>query len=450
MTDAWRARPGVDRYASFTASRVGTQLASWFGLPRPVRLRRYDPDAPLVPGPVAVAGAAVSGVLAMLADFGIEAITDLAVAEQGPRLAGVVIDVSTVQSVEGLEFVRETLAHAVRRLDQGARVVLIGTDPATLEPHAAATQSALRGLVRSLAKELRAGATANLVLVGDAGADVGPPVQFLLSSRSAYVNAQTLIVDGVDVPDDDPRRPLQGLVAVVTGAGQGIGEAIAEVLHRDGATIVAVDLPSAGEALSRVANRVQGTAVQADITRPEAATRIREQCERLGGLDILVHNAGITRDRLLVNLSERDWAAVLDVNLAAQLRLDVELLAEAGPIRAGGRVVCVSSLSGIAGNRGQTNYAASKAGVIGLVAAEAHRLAERSITCNAVAPGFIETAMTARMPFMPRELGRRLNSLSQGGLPVDVAEAVAFLSRPSSAGITGQVLRVCGQSLLGA
>jgi 3-oxoacyl-[acyl-carrier protein] reductase len=329
-------------------------------------------------------------------------------------------------------------------------VVLIGTDPATLPPSAASTQAALYGLVRSLAKELRAGATANLVLVGDAGADVGPAVQFLLSSRSAYVNAQTLIVDAVDAPADDPRRPLQGRVAVVTGAGQGIGEAIVEVLHRDGATVVAVDLPAAGEALTRVANRVQGIAVQADITGPQAGQRIRQQCERLGGLDILVHNAGITRDRLLVNLSEHDWAAVLDVNLAAPLRLNDELLADDGPIRDGGRVVCVSSLSGIAGNRGQTNYAASKAGLIGLVAAEAQRLAPRAITCNAVAPGFIETSMTARMPFMPRELGRRLNSLAQGGLPVDVAETIAFLARPSSAGITGQVLRVCGQSLLGA
>ena len=115
-----------------------------------------------------------------------------------------------------------------------------------------------------------------------------------------------------------------------------------------------------------------------------------------------------------------------------------------------GRIVCVSSLSGIAGNRGQTNYAASKSGVIGMVQALAPELAQRNATINAAAPGFIETAMTAKMPFGVREAGRRMNSLNQGGQPVDVAETIAWMASPASAAVNGQVVRVCGQSLLGA
>jgi 3-oxoacyl-[acyl-carrier protein] reductase len=117
---------------------------------------------------------------------------------------------------------------------------------------------------------------------------------------------------------------------------------------------------------------------------------------------------------------------------------------------AGGRIVAVSSVSGIAGNRGQTNYAASKAGMIGMVRALAPLVRERGITVNGVAPGFIETAMTATIPAATRTVGRRLNSLGQGGLPVDVAEAVGWLAEPEAAGVSGTVLRVCGQSLIGA
>jgi 3-oxoacyl-[acyl-carrier protein] reductase len=119
-------------------------------------------------------------------------------------------------------------------------------------------------------------------------------------------------------------------------------------------------------------------------------------------------------------------------------------------IRAGGRIVSVSSIAGIAGNRGQTNYATSKAGVIGMVRALAPVLAGRAVTVNAVAPGVIETTMIAKMPLLLREASRRMNSMSQAGQPVDVAEAVAFFADPGSAGVTGQVLRVCGQSLIGA
>jgi 3-oxoacyl-[acyl-carrier protein] reductase len=148
-------------------------------------------------------------------------------------------------------------------------------------------------------------------------------------------------------------------------------------------------------------------------------------------------------------MPEHFWNMVLQINLASIVRIDAELHAQK-TLRDEGRIVVLSSIGGIAGNVGQTNYGATKAGLIGYVRAEAPKLAPRGIAINAVAPGFIETRMTAAMPFVIREAGRRMNSLSQGGQPQDVAEAITFLSTPGAGGITGQVLRVCGQSLIGA
>jgi 3-oxoacyl-[acyl-carrier protein] reductase len=148
-------------------------------------------------------------------------------------------------------------------------------------------------------------------------------------------------------------------------------------------------------------------------------------------------------------MTGEQWSTVLGINLIAPQRITAELL-ERDALRRGGRVVCLSSMNGIAGAAGQTNYAASKAGLIGFVDVQAPLLAKKGITINAVAPGFIETPMTAAMPFGPREAGRRMNSLSQGGLPIDVAETIAWFAWPASAGVTGNVVRVCGQSLIGA
>jgi 3-oxoacyl-[acyl-carrier protein] reductase len=222
-------------------------------------------------------------------------------------------------------------------------------------------------------------------------------------------------------------------------------------MARDGAHVVAVDVPAAGQALAEVANEISGTALQLDITSADAPARLVEHLrERHGGVDVVVHNAGITRDKLLVNMDAARWNSVMAVNLQAQLDITAALLGADGVLRPDARVVSVSSQSGIAGNRGQTNYAASKAGIIGMVRAWAPEFAERGATINAVAPGFIVTEMTAKMPFGTREVGSRINSLQQGGLPVDVAETIAWLSQPGSGGVNGQVVRVCGQSLLGA
>uniref|UniRef100_UPI0028A8FA86 SDR family oxidoreductase n=1 Tax=Pseudomonas sp. TaxID=306 RepID=UPI0028A8FA86 len=215
----------------------------------------------------------------------------------------------------------------------------------------------------------------------------------------------------------------------------------------DGAEVVLLDVPKAQKELDALAARLGGKALGLDIGGEDAPQRLVEALPE--GLDIVVHNAGITRDKTLAKMTGDLWNAVIAVNLKAPQRLTQALL-ESGTLRDDGRVLLVSSTSGIAGNFGQTNYATSKAGLIGLLQAWELELAKRGITINAVAPGFIETQMTAAMPFTIREAGRRMNSLGQGGQPQDVAETIAWFAQPGSGGVTGQVLRVCGQSLLGA
>ncbi|HEX5522715.1 MAG TPA: 3-oxoacyl-ACP reductase [Pedococcus sp.] len=445
-------------YETVVNTALGRRLAAQLGLPRPARLRRYAVGAPLIEGPVLVGGPGDAPLAArtrvLLAAEGVEAVEAMDAA--APRsVAGIVADLSAVQSPADLESLRALVAPALRSLAPSGRVVVLGRRPEEAgSPAQAAARRALEGITRSVAKELRGGATANLVLVGEgADANADAALRFLLSGRSAYVDAQVIEVgDGTPAEPEDWNRPLAGKVAVVTGAARGIGAAIAGVLARDGATVVCVDLPAAGDALARTANQVGGTALQLDVTADDAGARILEHANtRHGGLDIVVHNAGITRDRLLANTDEQRWHSVLDVNLLSILRMNEALLGKGG-LRDGGHVVLVSSIAGIAGNRGQTNYAASKAGVIGLVRALGRdpELRRRGITVNAVAPGFIETEMTARVPFATREVGRLLNSLSQGGQPGDVAETIAWLAQDASAGVNGNVVRVCGQSLLGA
>src|SRR5690606_22348556 len=207
----------------------------------------------------------------------------------------------------------------------------------------------------------------------------------------------------------------------------------------DGAEVTLLDVPAATTALEALAARLGGHSLALDICAEDAPQQLVQALS--GGVDIVVHNAGITRDKTLAKMSEALWNSVIDVNLLAPQRLTQALL-DAGTLRNDGRVVLIASISGIAGNLGQTNYAVSKAGLIGLAQAWAPVLGVRGITLNAVAPGLIETQMTAAIPFTIREAGRRMSSMSQGGLPQDVAEAVAWFAQPSSGGVSGQVLRV--------
>ena len=444
----------TDTYTRLVSKGPGRDVAKKLGLPQPAALRRHQPGQPLLVGPVLVIGSSAGADDLARELLGWDAeVRRHAVAKE--RLGAILLVLDDLQSPADLEQPVLTAGPALRELAPNGRVVTISRAPDGGLPAAAAARQGVDGLLRSVAKELRAGATGNGIVLADGITTTAPSalgaLRFFLSGRSAFVDGQFLRVGSTSgslpaIPD----APLTGKVAVVTGAARGIGASIARTLHRDGATVVAVDIPAAGDHLAEVANGVRGTALQLDVTREDAGQRIIDHTVgRHGRLDIMVHNAGITRDKLLVNMDHGRWSSVMGVNLEAQLRINEALLAS-GHFRSAPRIVSVASTSGIAGNRGQTNYAASKAGVIGMVSATAPLLAEYGGSINAVAPGFIETEMTARMPFAPREIARRLNSLQQGGRPEDVAEAIAFLASDAAGGISGQVLRVCGQNLVGA
>jgi len=444
----------ADKYLELVNSGFTATLAKKLGLPRPARLRRWSTQTPLLPGPLLVLGqsAGAQQLSDALVSWGLNVHRNDA---GGAKLGGLVLLLDELTHPEQLSQIMLQAGSAVRDLVPGARIVSVSRPAlASDEPAVAAVRQGIDAAIRSLARELRAGATANgILLSGDAAADSPGALaatHFFLSGRSAYVDGQFLEVAGSagQLPESFD-APLEGKVAVVTGAARGIGAAIARTLSRDGAHVIAVDMPAAGEALGGVANEVGGTSLQLDVTSPDAGTRIIEHArERHGKLDIVIHNAGITRDKLLVNMDAARWDAVIAVNIAAQLRMNEQFLAADLP---GLRVVSLASTSGIAGNRGQTNYAASKGGVIGMVRASAEDFAAHGGTINAVAPGFIETEMTAQIPLATRTVARMLMpSLLQGGQPVDVAEAIGFLCWDSCRDINGQTLRVCGQSLVGA
>jgi 3-oxoacyl-[acyl-carrier protein] reductase len=410
----------ADRYQQFVHSPPGRFMVRRLGLPQPAPLRR---GPALLEGPILLGGSLDTRDL--LARLGFEIRPD------AERYAALIFDASRITRTSELRQLYDFFHPAIAELGPSGRLIVIGSGEGV-------AQRALEGFVRSAGKEVRHGATANLVYAS-AGADLESTLRFLLSGRSAYGSGQVIRVgEAVPNPPDDWERPLAGQTAIVTGASRGIGAAIAQVLSRDGAHVVCADVPAQGEDLAAVANGVGGTALQVDVTSERAPSILAER-----GADIVIHNAGITRDRTLARMSEDEWDSVLAVNLESIERINAAL----EDVR---RIVCVSSVSGIAGNRGQANYATSKAGVIGVVEALAPELARRQATINAVAPGFIETRMTAAMPLATREAGRRMNSLAQGGLPVDVAETVAWLASPASAGVNGNVVRVCGQSLIGA
>ncbi|RUQ41454.1 3-oxoacyl-ACP reductase [Micrococcus sp. HSID17228] len=448
-----------DSYLSFVNSSWGRRLAQAIGLPQPLPLQRHRSGQPGLANPVIVAGAG------RLAPQGqqIFSATDTVVATpatlQAPstlKVQGAVFDASGVVDVEQLDELYLFFHANAKRLGHHGRVVVLGTAPEHCSdlPQAIA-QRALEGLVRSLAKELRRAITVQLIYVAPGAEEaLDSSLRFFLSRRSAYVSGQVVRlekpVEGHVTVNWE--KPFVGRRALVTGASRGIGLAIAQVLARDGAHVVCVDVPQAQEALQQAAGSVGGSALPLDITAADAAALLQAHASQYGAFDVVVHNAGITRDRMLANMDAARWDSVLAVNTTAQLAMNEAFLAEDARDVAGQglRIVGLASISGIAGNRGQTNYAASKAGVIGLTAASAPVLAARGGTINAVAPGFIETEMTAKIPLATREVGRRLNALQQGGLPQDVAETVAWLASDAAGGTNGATLRVCGQSKLGA
>jgi 3-oxoacyl-[acyl-carrier protein] reductase len=443
-------------------SGPGSFLAKQLGVPQPESLRRYRVGDPPLAGSLLIGspkdhvGRVVEPLRAALAnDY--DVVADNLGGRWADSFGGLVFDATTITGPPGLKALHEFFTPLLRNVGASGRVVVVATTPeAAGSTDEQIAQRAVEGFIRSLGKELRRGATATLVYLSP---DAKPPatglestMRFILSAKSAYVDGQVFYVGAADsCAPADWDRPLDGKVAIITGAARGIGTTIAEVCARDGARVVALDVEAAAEALAKTASRVGGTALTLDVTAADAVDGVTEHLRdhHAGRADILVNNAGITRDKLLANMDDARWDAVVDVNLVAPLRL-IEGLVGNGSIGEGGRVVGLSSVAGIAGNRGQTNYATTKAGMIGLTQALAPQLAEKSITINAVAPGFIETRMTAAIPLATREVGRRLNSLYQGGQPVDVAETVAYFANPASNAVTGNVIRVCGQAMMGA
>src|ERR1700753_4028137 len=418
-----------DRYSQLVNAPVLSTVAKQVGLPQPVDLDRYQPGQPVVAGPV-LSGAAPGGTL----ERPLKKVLDYTAAERAGaegKAKALVFDASGIADSTELVELQRFFYPAVSRLRRSGRVIVLGTTPALAGSARAHTaQRALEGFTRSLAKE-----------IGGKGANAQ------LGYR--YVDAQVVrIGKGVaTAPAIDWDRPLASKTALVTGASRGIGAAIAATLARDGAKVVGLDVPQAEGDLRAVVDSLGAEALPLDITAADAPEQIAAHFK--AGVDVVVHNAGVTRDRTIAKMPEDRWTQLMEIHLSSEERINGALL-DSKALNENGRIVCVSSMSGIAGNSGQTNYAASKAGVIGMVESLAPELAKRKATINAVAPGFIETKMTAAMPIGPREAGRRMNSLAQSGLPVDVAETIAWYASPASGGLNGTVVRVCGQSLVGA
>ena len=464
-----------DRYGDFVQSSIGKKVAKNLGLPMPVELDRFDSGQPSVRGSVLVGradgddkavGASVARILSelhaevfvnshdgvkdALADAGVKAKANTG---GDDKFKVLLFDASNISNADELKQLYEFFHAVARRVEKSGRVIVIGRPPEELtDIEAALAQRALEGFVKSVGKEFKRGITAQLIYV-EKGAEknLDSTLRFFSSARSAYVSGQVVRVSNGDNLDVDWTQPLGGKTMLVTGASRGIGEAIARVLAREGAHVICLDVPQQQADLQKVASEISGSALMVDITSEDAGKEIAEAAKNRGGLDSIIHNAGVTRDKTLAKMDDKKWDMVININLASIAKLNRYLL-DNDVLKDNARIVCVSSISGIAGNLGQTNYATSKAGVIGLVDATAKQLEDnaKGMTINAVAPGFIETQMTEAIPFAIREAGRRMNSMSQGGLPVDVAETIAWFASPASGGLNGNTVRVCGQSLLGA
>jgi 3-oxoacyl-[acyl-carrier protein] reductase len=447
-------------------SRSARRLLRTLGLPihLPRRLRRAT--APWQPEPLggasvvigSVPGAHASPLSAAMQGAVVSAggVAVAAGAELGHDFSAraLLFDASQLGSTHELRSLYDFFHPLLGRLAPHGRIIVLGlAGSSAASPGVAAARGALEGFVRSLAKEIgRSGATAQLLTL-QPGSELGlePVLGFLLSERSAFVTGQSLPLSAaVRQPAAAPFvQPLAGKVALVTGAARGIGAATARLLAAEGAHVVCLDREQDAAPLHDVARSLGGTALLCDVSAPAAPDAIARALGRAhGGVDVVVHNAGVTRDKTLARMRPEHWDQALDINLAAVTRIDAAL--DEGVLRDDARLIYLSSVVGIAGSAGQTNYASAKAGLIAYVRSRANLLAARGISVNAVAPGFIETRLTAAMPLLVREVGRRLNCLGQGGLPEDVGNVITFLASPGGAAITGAVVRVCGGALIGA
>ncbi|CTP88512.1 3-oxoacyl-ACP reductase FabG [Xanthomonas graminis] len=240
-------------------------------------------------------------------------------------------------------------------------------------------------------------------------------------------------------------KPLQGEIALVTGASRGIGAAIADTLAAQGATVIGTATSASGaQAIGARLAAHGGHGRALDVTDPAAVEALIEAIgKEFGAVSILVNNAGITRDNLLMRMKEEDWQAIIDTNLTSVFRTSKAVLRGMMKARKG-RIVNIASVVGVTGNPGQANYAAAKAGIIAFSKSMAKEIGSRGITVNVVAPGFIDTDMTKALPEAQRTALLEQIALGQLGQPADIANAVAFLVGPGAGYITGETLHVNG------
>ena len=453
-----------DHYGELVQSPLGKKVAKNLGLPMPMKLDRYETGQPVVRGEVALGiasgedAAVQSALVEILGGYEAKVNTDATLnhlkttslndrlKDDNARFKVAIFDATNIKNTDELKQVYDFFHPIARRLKASGRVLVIARPECCTGDDIgfSLAQRAVLGFVKSIAKEFKRGIAAQVIYVQKgAESELSHTLEFFMSAKSAYVSGQPIYLTKAAT---QTHATLQGKKILVTGASRGIGQAIAEVLARDGAKVYCLDVPDSLPNLQKVVGQIGGYALPLDITAKDAGEQIIRAC---GTLDGVVHNAGVTRDKTLAKMSEDKWNLVMNINLGAIHRVNDYLINHHG-LGEAARIVCVSSISGIAGNLGQSNYATSKAGVIGLVEATAKVFKDSARTINAVAPGFIETKMTGQIPFAIREAGRRMNSMSQGGEPVDVAETIAWLLSPKAGGLNGNVVRVCGQSLLGA
>ncbi|MFA9290208.1 MAG: 3-oxoacyl-ACP reductase [Solirubrobacteraceae bacterium] len=450
-----------DKYLNFVNSPLGKFIAGKVGLPEPVVLERYKKGQPIVDGSI-ILGSSNNALFSKEINDVFSGISKKYALEnkstfnaqlwnsESGKIKAAIYDASGIKNSEELIQVYNFFNPIARYFSNSGKIVILGLTPELLsEVNQKIAQRALLGFTKAIGKEIANGVCANIIYAENtAGENIKSSLRFFASNRSAFVSGQFVEITAGVNETSTWDEPLKGKNVLVTGAARGIGRAIAEVMSRDGANVLVVDVPQAESDLKEVASLIGGDYLSLDITSPDAAKKIAEKYSS-SSLDILVHNAGVTRDKKLANMKPELWNMVININLTSQERINADLISN-NIIKSGGKIVTISSISGIAGNLGQTNYAMSKAGVIGLVEGYAPIYKEKGITINAVAPGFIETKMTAAIPFATREAGRRLSALTQGGQPEDVAETIAWLANPSSQGINGQIVRVCGLSFIGA
>lgn len=359
-----------------------------------------------------------------------------------------ILDCRQVKDSSSLKQIAFQLKTELQSLGTNEAIILVGSlpqegDPASKRIH----QHALTGMMKSVAKEIgHKGQRINLLRL-PADVDLNTqsvPFRFFGSGRSSFITGQTL-----DITNETSSGSPAGKVCLVTGGSRGIGAACVSRLLKEECKVIIVDMPSSKNTASDLIE-AGAEFYGCDVTDLSSMSSTLASILGIHGkVDMLVNNAGITRDKTLKRMPEEYWDQLIAVNLQAVLNITDHLLAVQG-MEDNGRIINMSSISGIGGNFGQTNYTAAKAAVIEMAASYADHVSEKSITINAIAPGFILTDMVKSMPMMTKIAAERLTCLAQAGTPEDIAEAVTFLAHPGAQGINGQVLRVCGGSFLGA